>query len=80
MKKKIPKDGGQGNVHVDMVGGQRNVHACPNEVGRGSKMVKILSTWLLDDPLLGWGAAKIGQNLVHVVIEWPLRYPTVIIG
>ena len=37
---------------MDMVGGQRNVYACPHEGGRGSKMIKILSTWLLYGPQL----------------------------
>ena len=36
------------------VGRQINVHTCPCEVGGWSKMVKILSTWLLDDPIQGF--------------------------
>ena len=32
-------------------GGQGNVHACPHGVGGWSKMLKILSTWFVNDPI-----------------------------
>ena len=43
------------SINLDYVkeskGGHLNVHVCPLEGGRASKMVKILSTWLLNVPL-----------------------------
>ena len=53
---KIRGGGGLTNVHnvhedyVDTEKGGKNVQICPPKGRMGSKMIKILSTWLLNDP------------------------------
>ena len=64
------------------VGGQGNVHACPHGVGGWSKMVKILSTWFVNDPNV-----KCAQNTIlgsnnkpiltsQISFEWIFHYFT----